>query len=148
MARKFVIAAKFPDKDPAFIAYAQGLITSWTSNPVVPNPPVTVAAASALMVTLVGAQALAVKRATGSAAIRDTARGHVEVAFRQWEAYAEGILGAMAPEDASAALSTLGFFQKKPGTHAKQDYAVTWGEAAGSAEIDLKALGRHGTVNY
>ena len=47
-----------------------------------------------------------------------------------------------------AALATLGFHQKKPGTHTKQDFSVTWGAETGSADIDLKAVGRHGTVQY
>jgi hypothetical protein len=148
MPRKFVIAALFPKKHPPFIAYAQAVVAAWTGNSVVPNPPVTVAAVGTLVTALVTAQAVAVKKGAGSAAIRNTARDKVEVAFRQWETYAEGILGAMAPEDATAALATLGFHQKKPGTHAKQEYAITWGEASGSADIDLKAVGRHGTVQY
>jgi hypothetical protein len=52
------------------------------------------------------------------------------------------------PEDAKAALATLGFHQKKAGTRVKQASAVDWGELSGSADIDLKAVGRHGTVQY
>jgi hypothetical protein len=148
MPRKFVIAALFPAKDAEFVPYAQGVVAAWTGNTIVPTPPVTVVAVGALVVTLVAAQAAAVKRGAGTAAIRDTARNKVELAFRQWETYAEGILAEMAPADATAALATLGFHQKQVGSHTKQAYMVEWGELAGSADIDLKSIGRHGTVQY
>ncbi len=148
MPRKFIIAANFPKKHPAFIAYALALVAAWTGNDAVPIPPVTVAAALLLVNALVAAQALAVKGGAGTATARNTARDHVEAAFRQWETYAEGLLGVMAPADAAAALTTLGFSQKKPGTHAKQEYEVTWGTLSGSVDIDVKSVGRHGTVQY
>ena len=148
MARKFIIAALFPEKHPEFISYAQAVVTAWTGNAIVPTPPVTVVAVAALVATLVTAQAAADKKGAGTAAIRNTARDKVELALRQWETYAEGILAAMAPEDATAALATLGFHEKKAGSHPKQEYTLTWGEASGSADIDVKALGRHGTVQY
>jgi hypothetical protein len=109
---------------------------------------VSISAVTALLSALIAAQALALKKGVGSATARDTARGKVETAFRQWEAYAEGIIATMAPEDGQAALATTGFFGKKPGKHAKAPYTVTWGEFSGSAEIDLKALGKTGTVMY
>ncbi len=148
MARRFVIAALFPEKHPEFIAYAQALITCWTGNTIVPSPPVSISAATALLTTLTGAQALALKKGAGAATARNTARGHVEVAFRQWEAYAEGILSALSPEDAASALTTLGFHQKHAGKSPKQAYTVVPGKLAGTMNIDVKALGRHGTVQY
>jgi hypothetical protein len=148
MPRKFVIAAKFPKKDPAFITYTEAIILAWTGNTVVPNPPVTIPAMTALYNVLTAAQALAVKRGAGAATARNTAREHVEVALRQWESYAEGLLAAMAPADAVAALATLGFFQKKAGVHTKQDQAIEEGKLTGEGELNLKAVGRHGTVQY
>jgi hypothetical protein len=148
MPRKFVIAALFPKKDPEFISYAEGVVTCWTGNTLVPTPPVTVVAVAALLATLVVAQAAALKKGAGTATTRNTARNKVEVALRQWETYAEGLLAEMAPADAAAALVTLGFHQKKVGTHPKQDFSVESGGPSGSAEIDLKAVARHGTVQY
>lgn len=148
MARKIIVVANFPVKNEGFIAYAQNVVTCWTGNALFPNPPVTLAAVTALINSLISAQALALKKGVGAATARNTARAKVEAALRQLEAYAEGIVVQMAPEDGAAALATTGFPSKKPSKHTKAPYSVLAGTLAGTAEIDLKAQAKTGKVMY
>jgi hypothetical protein len=148
MPRKIVVKSDFPRNQAKFIAFAENVAVCLTGNTTFPAPPVTPAALTALIAILSAAEALANKRGAGAATARDTAREHVETGLRQDEAYVEAIIATMALLDARAALATSGFLEKKASTYAKGPYSVDDGKLSGSADIDVKALGRHGTVQY
>jgi hypothetical protein len=148
MAKSIVTKADFPTKQQAFISFAQNVSVCLTGNTTFPNLPVTLAILNALIATLVTAQALADKRGEGAATARNTARTHVETALLQNLAYVRAIIAQMPPADAQAALAGSGYLGKKASTYAKPDYSVDDGELSGTAEANVKAAGRHGSLQY
>jgi hypothetical protein len=148
MAHKLIVTAKFPGNTKKFIVYANNVVTCLTGNTYFPSPPVTLAALQALIPPLVAADESVDKRTLGAKAARTALRSKVEKALRLCEAYVTSIVQEASLEDGAQMLATSGFQAKDDSVHAKAAYAVKKGPDNGSANVTVKALGRHGTVMY
>ena len=145
MPRPVTIVGNFPEKDPEFLAFGRKVETKLTGNPRFTNPPVPPAL---LGTQLDGYEATVGKKGPGTRQAREEARAKVEAALRQDQGYVEGVVTTLPPAEIPAAVESSGFFEKKPSKRTKQDFAVDRGLLAGSAVCKVKALGRHGTIQY
>lgn len=149
MAQKVILVKDFPVNVQAFIAFAQNVVTCWTGNTLFPNPPVSLASVTASINLLVAAEAFASTNKSRTATTdRNNKRSKVNTALGLLLSYAQSIIDTLSIHDGQAAATSSGFRAKKPSPHPKQDCTIARGPTAGSVVINLKALGKHGTVQY
>jgi hypothetical protein len=148
MANKVILVEDYPGNVQKFIVFAQNVITCWTGNSTFTTPPVTLASVTILINLLVTSAGIATNKTHPAVTDRNNKRAKVETALGLMLGYAQSILDSLSYEDGVAAAASSGFKSKKVSVRTKQAYAITRAENAGNADIDLKALGRHGTVMY
>jgi len=145
MARSVVATGKFPGNDAKFAAFGRNVEQKLTGNTRYPAPPVP---APALGLLLDAFEPTIGKRGPGTASARKDARTKVEAALRQNLAYVESGAATLSPEEATSAIEGAGYSVKKQGKYDKPAYAVVRGQVEGSVMAKVKALGRHGSIQY
>ncbi|MEI7894840.1 MAG: hypothetical protein WCI05_17215 [Myxococcales bacterium] len=148
MPRKVIVVSHLPPNHREFIVFARHVVTRLTGNLRFPNLPVALAELTALIDALEAAEISVEMHVKGAAEDRDAKRTKVEAALHQEQAYVESVAQQVPPEDVEAAVNSSGFSVKKQGKHTKPAYEVTRGDVSGTADLDVKSLGRNGTVMY
>lgn len=143
--RKPIVVSNAPGPDDQFVPFAQKIATGLTNNAKFGNPPVSSAALTVLiedMVPLVG------KKGPGVATLRKEKRQKVEAALKLNEAYVESVVVTLPPDEIAAAIQSTGYSEKKIAARTKQKFSVKRGKVEGSIVATVKAVGRHGSVQY
>jgi hypothetical protein len=145
MSRSIVLSGNFPRNNDKFLVFSKDVATKEQGNPLLTNAPVQ---PSDLQKLISDFEDTVGKKGPGWAEKRKAAREKVEVALRQNEAFTEAALAKLAPADIPAAAEGSGFAEKKRGKRNKPGLAVLRGKVQGDAICEIKALGRHGTIQY
>ncbi len=145
MARSVVVTGKFPANDAKFATFGRNVAKKLTGNTRYPAPPVS---AQDLGTLLDAFEPTIGKRGPGTASARLEARGKVETALRQNASYVESGAATLSPEDAVSAIEGAGYSVKLKGKYDKPAYAIVRGQVEGSVQARIRALGRHGSLQY
>jgi hypothetical protein len=148
MATKVTPVKDFSDNDDDFLDFSENVATCLTNNTYFPNPPVTAAQLTQLNSAYSAAIDVAKKGGKGTVTARKQQRTLVETAHIQDEAYVTAMIAVAPPALAATMLASSGYHQKKASTRSKPPYAATRGAVAGDVVLNVKALGRHGTLQY
>jgi len=148
MARKVKLIKDYPRKTQEFILFAQGVVAGFTATSSLANPPITLASVTALIDLLVTAETPTPNKVPTTVEDRASMRAKIETALGLLLAFAQSVIDTLPYEQGAALAVASGFKPKKAGSHTKEAYKITRGANAGTATIDLKSLGRHGTVIY
>jgi len=149
MAKAYV-ASNFPRPHKKFSPLVWHIIACLTNNSTFPKLPVTIQDLTDEATAYDEAAAAADKKTKGAAQDRDGKRADLEGNLHLVEAYVQRVISKLPPDAAPAAILSSGFGQKKDAARSKDPYAVkrTKKQNQGDVTLDVKSLGRHGTVMY
>jgi hypothetical protein len=126
---------------PELIGKTTSVVTAMTGNKWFPSPNPTLAVLTTDNNALEAAQTLAVTKAKGAAADRNTKRAVVLSDLKRMASYVEGVADAN-PDDAQAIIESAGLSVKKTVTpKPKQDLALKPGTISGAVKVVAKSAG-------
>ena len=151
MPRSVIFTTKFPVKDKEFVAWSRGVTTTQNGADalkIFPNLPVLAAQMNPLTDAVSSADQVVDTRVRGAKPARTSARNDCEAAHRKNASYCEDIVNGLPADEQDNAVAQSGYRQKGKRKAGKAAHAVRRAAVAGEAIVDIKAVARHGTIQY
>ena len=151
MPRSVILTTDFPLNDKNFVSWSRGVITTQNGAEalkVFPNLPVLAAQMNPLTDAVSSADQLVDTRVRGAKPARTSARNDCEAAHRKNATYCEETINGLPVDQQGNAVAHSGYGQKGKRKAGKAAHAARRGAVAGEAIVDIKAVARHGTIQY
>jgi hypothetical protein len=141
------VALAMPRSVPALIAYAQNVVTRVTGNPSFPPPIPQLAAVTKAIGELQVAEAGAISRIKGSAAVRNDKRRELVAALEQLKAYIQGVADADQANGA-AIIQSAGVAVRKTTTRKPRVFSAKQGTVSGTALVHATVAARRASYEW
>ena len=138
---------KLPNKVPALITYAQGIVKAMTGNPAFPSPTPTLAAVTEAINELQTAETAALARTKGAVAVRNEKRAALVALLQQLRGHIQATADA-SPETAGSVIQSAGIAVKKTPVRAKRVFAAKFGPVSGSVHLVTDAAARRASYEW
>jgi hypothetical protein len=145
--RRPTIALSLPKSVPALISYAQCIVNRMTGNPSFPAPAPPLAAITAAIDDLQGAETAALARTKGAVAARDQKRVVLVAALQQLRAHVQSIADA-DPTKAASVIESAGVAVRKTPTRAARAFTAKPGPVSGVAKVAAIAASRRASYEW
>src|ERR1700690_283555 len=141
------VSLSLPKSVPALIVYAQGIVKRMTGNPSFPSPTPTLAAVTAAIDDLQAAEAAALARTKGAAAVRNDKRAALLVLLQQLRGYIQTTADAGQANGASI-IESAGVAVRKTPTHTARAFAAKSGPLSGAATLVAASAGHRASYEW
>jgi hypothetical protein len=144
--RSFV-SLKLPNKVPALITYAQGIVKAMTGNPAFPSPTPTLTTVTEAINELQTAETATLARTKGAVAVRNEKRAALVTLLQQLKAAIQAAADAN-PETGPSVIQSAGMAVKKTPVRAKRVFAAKVGAVSGSVKLVTDAAARRASYEW
>jgi hypothetical protein len=141
------VALALPRNVPALIAYAQNILKRMTGNPSFPPPVPQIAAVTSAINDLEVAEAGAISRIKGAAAVRNDKRRVLVAALEQLRAYIQGVADADQTNGASI-IQSAGVAVRKTTTRKPRVFSAKQGPVSGTALVQASVAARRASYEW
>jgi hypothetical protein len=138
---------KLPNKVPALITYAQGIVKSMTGNVAFPSPAPTLAAVTEAINELQTAETAALARTKGAVAIRNEKRTALITMLQQLRGNIQSVADA-DPETSASVIQSAGVALRKTAVHARRTFAAKFGPTSGSVHLTAELAARRASYEW
>jgi hypothetical protein len=138
---------KLPNKVPALITYAQGIVKAMTGNTAFPTPTPTLAAVTEAINELQTAETAALARTKGAVAVRNEKRAALVTLLQQLRGYIQTTADGN-PENSASVIQSAGVALKKTPVRAKRVFAAKFGPVSGSVHLVTDAAARRASYEW
>ena len=142
---KPVAALKLPRRIQQLIAYARAIVVAMTGNAAFPTPAPTLAAVTAAIDALAGAETTALTRAKGTAAVRNELLAALVALLRQLVRYVQTVADGNT-ENGTSIIESAGMSVKKVAVRKQRVFGAAPGAVSGSAKLVAPSQGQR--VSY
>jgi hypothetical protein len=138
---------KLPNKVPALITYAQGIVKAMTGNPAFPSPVPTLAAVTEAISELQTAETAALSRTKGAVAVRNEKRAALVTLLQQLRAHIQATADAN-PETSASVIQSAGVALRKTPVRTKRVFAAKFGPVSGSVHLVTNTAARRASYEW
>ncbi|MGA7123948.1 MAG: fibronectin type III domain-containing protein [Polyangiaceae bacterium] len=146
--RRPTVALELPKSVPPLIVYAQGIVKRMTANPAFANPTPALAVITSAVDDLQTAEASALARTKGAAAIRNAKRTALIVLLQQLRAYIQTTADANPPTLAASVIQSSGVAVRKTATRQARTFAAKQGKVSGTAAVTAKTAAKRASYEW
>lgn len=144
-----IAVLNLPKSDEKLVTYATGVLTGFTGNAHLSNPPVSVAVFAGYVATYATATAAAPNGGKQAKADRLAARGPVVETLKEWRNYAQSVARTQPTAEDAIALILSGKLQiKKIGTRVKPELSARNSGIPGTVLLLAHALRKQATYYF
>jgi hypothetical protein len=136
-----VASLKLPNKVPAMITYAQGIVKAVTGNPALPVAAPTLPAVTQAIADLQVAETAALARTKGAVAVRDEKRAALVKLLQELRGNIQTVADAN-PDTAGSLIQSAGIAVRKTPVRAKRTFTAKPGAVSGSVLLVTDAAAR------
>ncbi len=136
-----------PRPVPAFIPYAQSIVTAMTGNPSFPSPVPALAVVTTAIGALQDAQSATLARTKGAVEARNDKRAALVALLQQLRGYVQTVADADI-ETAATVIRSAGIAVRKVPTARPRTFSAQQGAVSGSAKLVAPAAGRRASYEW
>jgi hypothetical protein len=142
-----IATLKLPDKVPALITYANGIVKGMTGNPSFPTPTPSLATVTAAIDDLQSAETAALARTKGAVATRNEKRAALVALLEMLRAYIQSTADATV-ENGASIIQSAGIAVRKPTVRKPRVFAAEQGDNSGSVKLVAPAAARRASYDW
>jgi hypothetical protein len=136
-----------PKPVPAFITYAQNVVTRMTGNSSFPTPTPTLAAVATAIAALQTAESAALARTKGTATARNDRKAELVALLQQLKGYVQTTADADV-ENSAAIIQSSGFAVKKVAVRKPRVFAAVQGAVSGTVKLVTASAGNRASYDW
>lgn len=138
---------KLPRRNTQLVTYAQGIVTSMTSNAHFPTPVPPLSSVASVLGELATAETQALTRVKGAVAARNEKRAALVSLLQQLRSYVQ-VTADANPENASSIIESAGMAVRKAPTRAPRVFAARQGALSGAVKVEAPSAGHRAAYEW